>query len=238
MGGALPDLAEQRAVERLSELLNSIAEAWKPGAQLTLCSDGHVFADLVGVADADVDRYRETLVALIDDPRIAWFDLTTAFNEARPAAMRKLLMERYGEDDVAFRARAAKSPLLGTQLDGIHRFLFEDEVVLRPELTRSQAKKQTRERAYEVVRRSEAWGALVGAVFPEALRLSIHPQPDPSTKIGVNLLGVRDAWLTPWHASAVVNRTGTTLMHRAEAEALGAVIVQENGRPSHLELPR
>ena len=87
------------------------------------------------------------------------------------------------------------------------------------------------------MRRSEAWGALVASVFPSALRLSIHPQPDPSTKIGVNLLGVEDPWLTPWHAVAVLGRAGTTLMHRQRAEALGARVVHAGGSPSHLELP-
>ncbi len=112
----------------------------------------------------------------------------------------------------------------------------EDEVVLRPEQTRSRSKKLTRERAWDVVRRSEAWGSLVAHVFPRAIRLSIHPQPDPSTKIGVNLLGVRDPWLTPWHAAAVIDRFGTTLMHRADAEALGAKLALDGTRPSHLEL--
>ena len=235
--GALPDLAEQRALERLSELLDSIQAVWKPGARLTLCSDGHVFADAVGVSDADVDRYRDALLGLIDDERVSWFDLSTAFGDVTPAAMRKHLMERHAPTQEALRARAESSPAFAAQIDGIHRFLFEDEVVLRPEQTRSQSKKQTRGRAWEVVRRSEAWGALVASVFPQALRLSIHPQPDPSTKIGVNLLGVSDPWLTPWHAAAVVDKTGTRLMHRADAEALGAKLVLDGGRPSHLELP-
>lgn len=234
--GPLPDLAEERAIERLSELLDAIGEVWKPGARLTLCSDGHVFADAVGVPDEDVDRYRATLLTLIDDSRISWFDLASAFGDGTPGQMRTLLLERHGASVEVLRQRASASPSVAAQVDGIHRFLFEDEVVLRPGRSRSQARRATRERAYEVVRRSEAWGALVASVFPAALRLSIHPQPDPSTKIGINLLGVKDPWLTPWHGVAVVARNGTTLMHRAEAEALGATVVLDRGRPSHLEL--
>ena len=214
-----------------------LQEIWTPGARLTLCSDGHVFADAVGVSDAEVDAYRDALVASIDDERIAWFDLKTAFNDGEPAVMRRRLMERYGQAEASLRERARTSPALAAQVDGIHRFLFEDELVAWPALTRNQARKQTRDRAYEVVRRSEAWGTLLASVFPEALRLSIHPQPDPSTKIGINLLGVKDPWLTPWHGAAVVDRKGTTLMHRADAEALGARVVFDGGRPSHLELP-
>jgi pyoverdine/dityrosine biosynthesis protein Dit1 len=234
--GRLPDLGEARALERLSELLDDIEEVYSPGARLTLCSDGHVFADVVGVSDADVDRYRDALVPLIDDARISWFDLGTAFGDAAPAEMRRLLMQRYASSLEALRARSAESPGLAAQIDGIHRFLFEDELALHPELSRNHARKSTRERAYEVVRRSDAWGALVASVFPTALRLSIHPQPDPSTKIGVNLLGVKDPWLTPWHAAALVEKSGTTLIHRADAEVLGAKVVLDRGAPSHLEL--
>ncbi len=234
--GPLPDLAEARALERLSELLDSITEVWPAGARLTICSDGHVFADAVGVADADVDRYKRALLGMIDDRRVTWFDLATAFGDGAPAELRARLLTTYAEPLEALRARAEKSSSLAAQIDGIHRFLSEDEAALHPELTRSQVKKRTRPRAYEVVRRSEAWGALVGAVFPQALRLSIHPQPDPSVKIGINLLGVRDPWLTPWHGVAVVDRTGTRLLHRHEAERAGAKVVLHDGRPSHMEI--
>jgi len=235
--GTLPDLAEERAVERLSELLDEITEVWSPGARLAICSDGHVFADAVGVSDEDVDAYRTALCATLNDDRITWFDVATAFGEASPAALRARLMNVYAETEASLRARAATSASLAAQIDGIHRFLYEDEVALHPDVTKSQAKKRTRARAYEVVRRSEAWGGLVAAVFPSALRLSIHPQPDPSIKIGVNLLGVRDPWLTPWHGVAVVGRAGTSLMHREEAERAGGRIVHlAGGRPSHLEL--
>ena len=234
--GALPDLAEERAIERLSELLDDITRVWPPGARLTICSDGHVFADAVGVEDDVVDAYRSALLSSIEDRRITWFDLATAFGDERPAALRARLMKTYAESEASLHARATQVPSLRAQLDGIHRFLYEDDVAMHPDVTKSQAKKRTRARAYEVVRRSEAWGSLVAAVFPNALRLSIHPQPDPSIKIGVNLLGVRDPWLTPWHGVAVVGRDGTRLMHRDEAERAGARVVLDRGRPSHLEI--
>ena len=68
------------------------------------------------------------------------------------------------------------------------------------------------------------------------MRLSIHPQPDISDKIGMHLLDTDDAWLTPWHAVAVLRGDHFVLMHRADAEALGATIVEEDGRPSYLQV--
>ena len=43
------------------------------------------------------------------------------------------------------------------------------------------------DQAWEVIRRREAWGALVAEAFPEAIRLSVHPQFDVSEQIGVHL---------------------------------------------------
>ena len=74
-----------------------------------------------------------------------------------------------------------------------------------------------------MIRRSDAWGALVAEAFPDAVRLSIHPQPEVSEKIGVHLVDTEDAWLTPWHACAVLTPDGARLMKRADAEAAGAV---------------
>lgn len=234
--GTLPDLAERRALERLSELLDEIGEIWAPGGRLTICSDGHVFADAVGVADSDVDAYRAALLEEISDPRIDWFDLHTAFDSDEPAELRSRLITHYAEDPDSLRSRSHASPSLALQVDGIHRFLYEDELARHPGLSKNQARKLTRDLAYDVVRRSEAWGALVSQVYPSAIRLSIHPQPDPSAKIGINLLGVSDPWLTPWHGCAVVGPTGTRLMHRCDAEAAGAVVAFRGDRPSHLEV--
>jgi pyoverdine/dityrosine biosynthesis protein Dit1 len=48
--------------------------------------------------------------------------------------------------------------------------------------------------------------------------------------------GSNDSWLTPWHGVAVKQQDKFTLMRRHEAEALGAKIVERDGRPSHYQL--
>jgi pyoverdine/dityrosine biosynthesis protein Dit1/AcrR family transcriptional regulator len=236
--GAMPDTGEWLALQSLAGLLDEIAQAHPPGAQLVICSDGHVFADAVGVSDPTVQHYREELEAMIAElgtDRIKVFGLHDALG-LRGAPARAALMEKYAMSIDAVRARAEQSPLHRAQVEGIHRFMFEDAVARDPSLTKSQAKKRTRDLAYEVVRRSEAWGALLSAVFPRAVRLSIHPQADVSEKIGIHLLPTEDEWLTPWHGAAVWSGERFTLMKRAEAEALGAVVVEEDGRPSYLEV--
>ncbi len=122
-------------------------------------------------------------------------------------------------------------------VNGIHRFLFEDEVVRSPGRSRTQSRKATHALAYEVVLRSEAWGALVARAFPDALRCSIHPQPAVSSKLGIHLVETADAWLTPWHAAAVLVGDRFSLMHRSDAEALGAERRTSDDGLAYLEVP-
>ena len=238
--GKLPDAAESLALESLAELLEEIREAYSPGAELVICSDGHVFADVVGVSDADVRAYRrgiEAMISELDTDRVKFFGLEDAFGEVSAPRARELLMASYGESEETVRARAKASAACAVQVDGIHRLLFEDEVVRAPKQSRTQARNATRARAYEVVRRSDAWGSLVATAFPRAIRLSIHPQGDVSPKIGIALLSTDDAWLTPWHGTALLEGDRARLVHRAEAERLGAVVVEEDGRPYAMVLP-
>lgn len=237
--GRRADLAEQLALESLSTLLDELAEVHPPGAELVIASDGAVFADLVGVRDADVIAYRADLEAMLramGETRIRVFDLADALGDVSAKQARAALMATYGEDLEHLRERAERSENVRRQVDGIHRFLVEDELANDDGRTKSRVRKETRERAYEVVRRSEAWGRLIAAAFPEAIRLSIHPQPDVSAKIGVHLLATDDAWLTPWHGCAVLRGERFELMKRADAEALGARVIEEDGRASYLEV--
>ncbi len=238
--GKLPDAAESLALESLVELLGEIKEAYKPGAELVIASDGHVFADLVGVSDKDVVAYRRAIEAMIGEHgtgRVKFFGLEDAFGSMSANAARSALLASYAESEESIRERAKQSPAHAAQLDGIHRLLFEDEVVDHPEQSRTQSRTKTRARAYEVVRRSDAWGNLVATVFPRALRLSIHPQPEVSSKIGISLLQTDDAWLTPWHSVALFQGDRARLVHRAEAEKLGARVIEEDGRPFAMVLP-
>ncbi|MCA9489496.1 MAG: L-tyrosine/L-tryptophan isonitrile synthase family protein [Myxococcales bacterium] len=224
--GALPDLAEVLALRTLQALCDEVAAAHPPGAKLTIASDGHVFADLVEVPDRDVDAYQAAIGAIVAREELRsldLFDLRDVYGTLPGDDARARLVERYALPVDELKARAAAHPRHASMFDGIHRFLFEDAVVLHPEVSRTQHRARTKDRAWEVIRRSDAWGALVAEAFPDAVRLSIHPQPEVSEKIGVHLVDTEDAWLTPWHACAVLTPDGARLMKRADAEAAGAV---------------
>jgi pyoverdine/dityrosine biosynthesis protein Dit1 len=215
--GTLPDLAEELALDHLQHLCDEIEDVYPRGARLHICSDGRVFADLVGVSDEAVRAYGRALETHLG-PSLSTFSLDDLGElELEPLSL----------------IEAHTSPAL---FNGIQRFLFEDRVALEPRKSRSQVRRECRDLAYRVIQRSEAWGRLVAKYFPHALRLSIHPQPPHAAKIGVQLTDDDAGWLTPWHAVAVKEGDHFRLMHRDAAEALGAHLVQRDGRPSHFEV--
>ena len=224
--GPLPDLGEVLALRSLQGLADEIEQIYPPGARVTVASDGHVFADLVEVCDADVDAYQAAIAAIVRQEElgsIELFDLRDVYRDALGQESRLQLVDRYGSEIEKLKERAKAHPRHRSMHNGIHRFLFEDAVVLHPELSRSKNRNETKERAWRVIQRSEAWGSLVAEVFPDALRLSIHPQAEVSEKIGIHLMPTEDSWLTPWHGVAVLDADGARLMKRTDAAALGAV---------------
>jgi pyoverdine/dityrosine biosynthesis protein Dit1 len=237
---ALPDEGERIALSFLRDLCRSIAEVYAPGAKITLCADGRVFSDVVQVRDEDVSAYMQALAALIEEigagDCIEVFTLDQELPGGDFDEMRQELLREHGRPPGELREQV-RDGSMRSLFNGIARFMFEDLIVLRPDLSRNQAREQGKALAYEVIRRSAAWTTLVAARFPEAIRLSIHPQPHHSDKLGIHLIHTADSWLTPWHGVAVRIGERSVLMKRHEAERLGARLVHRGPRPSHFVLP-
>ena len=237
--GVLPDFGEELALRFLQERCDAIAAIYEPGAHIVICSDGRVFSDVVGVADDHVTNYREALIEMIERlklPSLQVFDLDDVRPNEDFDATRLWLMENYGEPLELLEERTKSHDHHQQLFNGIHRFLFEDLVDSQPELSRTQARKQSKASAYEVIRRSNAWSRLVDEFFSAALRLSIHPHTAHSEKIGILLGDADDLWLTPWHGVALLRDDRYVLTRRSQAEEYGASLVTRNGRPSHFEI--
>lgn len=238
--GVLPDKAEELALRYLENVCAEIANVYPPGARVTICSDGRVFSDLVGVTDADVTAYGAEIGRLIDAlglRSLDTFSMEDLYDPEDFDAMRAQLEAHYAEPLAEIVARAERSPQHRALFNGIHRFLVEEHPGADG-LSKTKLREVCKPLAYEVIRRSDAWGRLLADCFPFALRLSIHPQDPHAEKIGI-LLGdsAADAWITPWHGAAVHRPDGIwTLMKREDAESLpGAhVVCDAAGRPSHI----
>jgi pyoverdine/dityrosine biosynthesis protein Dit1 len=238
--GALPDKAEEQALIYLENVCEELCAHHEPGVRLTISSDGHVFSDLVGVSDENVTLYgqeiRNLLKCLSSENMIDTFSLPGLYENLDYPQMRAQLIEHYAQPVEELRRKAERVPQTKALVNGIHRFLFEDQTALEPARSRTQIRNECRETAYQVVRRSDAWGRLLADCFPQALRLSIHPQHPHSDKIGILLGASDDVWLTPWHGTAVQKGGKFKLMRRHEAEELGARLIEQNGRPDYFIL--
>lgn len=252
--GHLPDLAEKNALQFLQRICERIQTVYAPGAKILLCSDGRVFSDAVGMRDANITEYQEELNRMISDlglSSLSTFSLDEVYFGLSFDQMRTQLMDQHGEplESLKESVRRGADPRSASLDDqekhrlycGITRFLFEDSLFPGQTQSRTALQKSSRVRAYEVIRRSQAWGALIQNRFPESVRLSIHPQGCGAKKLGIHLTDSRfqrDQWLTPWHGVSVERDGQYTLLKRAQAEALGARLIHRNGRPSHYSLSK
>lgn len=237
--GRLPDKAEEIGLRLLAEVCERVQEVYSPGARITICADGRVFGDLVGTPDEHVGAYQRAMAELVEriaPETLGLFTLDDIAAELEPELLRRRLDEEFGESLSDLRDEVVQNEDTRAMYLGIVRFLVEDRMGPDYEGSRSALQRASRRRAYGVVARSRAWGRLVHERFPDAVRLSIHPQPCGSSKFGILLGNTADNWLTPWHSVAVDMGGRFVLMKRADAEKTGAELVLENGKPSHYVL--
>lgn len=234
--GRLPDEGERLSLRFLDDLCTRIAHIYPPGAHVRICSDGHIFGDLIGVPDHHIDAYAHELGTMLTREHLTHlsvFTLADVHGDIPYDIKRLRVHDRYAPCVDELRARAKTEPHMMRLYLGITRFLLEDTTGFSG--TKSALQRACRQRAYGVIQRSIAWGSLIADCHPRSVRLSIHPQP-MSDKFGIQLLGCDDIWITPWHSCAVRHPDGAwRLMPRAAAEKLGTVVMRD-GRPSHVEL--
>jgi pyoverdine/dityrosine biosynthesis protein Dit1/AcrR family transcriptional regulator len=237
--GRLPDMAEELALKHLEKVCGEIADLYSPGARITICSDGRVFSDLVGVSDKDVTEYGREIANMIERLGVRsldTFSMEDLYEINDHAAMREQLCAHYADSLAAIEERIHTYQHHRELFNGIQRFLFEDRISIESEKSRTQVRNECKQRAHRLIQRSDAWGRLISDCFPTSIRLSIHPQGPHSDKIGILLGDADDTWLTPWHGVAVKQHGRFKFMRRREAEALGAQIVACDGRPSYYQI--
>jgi len=223
--GVLPDMGEVIALRALNEMCRSIAQIYAPGAEVVICSDGRIFSDVVGVDDETIDAYQEGIDTIIQEfnlYHISTFSLDNLYPELKGDVLRDRLMWQFAKSKEEVRFLVMNDPHYAGLFNGIHKFMIEDQSGVMENATRNQLNKATKPKTYELMRRSDAWSALLNHYFPEALRFSIHPYPLEHEKFGVKLVNSSSKWATPWHNVAVKMDGKFELMHLCEAQKLGA----------------
>ncbi|REE96483.1 isocyanide synthase family protein [Thermomonospora umbrina] len=234
--GPLPDTGELLSLRFLDGLCARIGHLHPAGARIVVCSDGHVFGDLIGVPDPHIDAYSDTLRRMIDDEGLTHldtFDLRSVHGDLPYDAKRAAVEADHAPSLDRLRAEVRTDEAARRLYRGITRFLIEDAAESAG--TRSARQRDARRRAYGVIRRSRAWSEIIALHHPGTVRLSIHPQRRGAGKLGIRLLDAADVWTTPWHSCAFRHRDGRwELMRRADAERLGTPVLRD-GRPVHFE---
>lgn len=227
--GVLPDYGEVLGLRRLNELCEKIRNVYSNGAEIVICSDGRVFSDLVLVEDSVVNAYTASIRKIIQDnnlTNLSTFCLEDVFGESTDyGAMRVWLTERFAASIDVLREKIKVEDEARGMFNGIHRFLFEDQLALFPDQTKTKLRERAKTLSYGVIQRSNAWSVLVEKQFPEAIRLSIHPQMVGSKKLPIRLLESDDVWRTPWHSAPLFDGEKYVLVARSEAEGLGAELI-------------
>ena len=232
-----PDLAEKHSIDNLHLLCDEIKSIYEAGAKITICSDGYVFSDLVRIPDEDVAAYSIDLIDYYKKHYASsfnFFDLKDAFQQLDCMdAMREELMVRYGQSLVLLKDRTKVEKEIASMYLGITRFLYEDFLGLDEfkGMSKAQVQKIAKNISYRVIQRSNAWSKLLENLFPDSLRLSIHPQYKVSNKIGVHMVATDDCWRTPWHSVAVKKNGYVYLERRSEVDEYKNRLIFQNGRP-------
>ena len=185
--GVLPDMAEKEALSFLNGLCDRIKGHYNPGAEIIICSDGRVFNDLIGILDENLTAYQNQIGKLIKDMglvNLSTFDLHSVYPGDDHDRLRADLMSKYGRPLEQLRElvkRGGKESASREERDthrhycGTTRFLVEDFSFPGQTKSKNALQKESRAKAYEVLRRSNALTELIAERFPDAIRLSIHP---------------------------------------------------------------
>lgn len=248
--GPLPDMAEELALKFLNQLCEQIKTMYPSGAHIILCSDGRVFSDVVGMREGDVTNYQTELsrkICELNLKNLSTFNLDDLSLNNNFNVLREKLLKNFGKSISSIKDRileGSKPNAISEDQDlyklylGITRFLVEDSIYPGQTKSRSSIQKESKMKSLEVIQRSNAWSELISNRFPEAVRLSIHPQSCGSQKLGIRLIA-NESWMTPWHGVALKTDNGFKLVKRKEAEGLGAeLVLSADGRPSHYELKK
>lgn len=237
-----PDLGEKMALAFLNAICEKIFTLYTEGAEVIICSDGRVFNDLVHVSDETVDQYQNAIKKIIKENN---FNHLKTFNldeceelvkDNHYIALRENLLKIYGEETTIIRERVKHNLEAKLLFNGMHRFIYEDRIVMKSNQSKNKIRDESKEITYQLIRRSNAWGMLLKEKYKEAVRLSIHPQLCRSEKLGILLLPSDNVWATPWHRVLLKQDQQYKLIKNEDALKLKATPVYEAEAFSHYEL--
>ncbi|MCJ1378565.1 hypothetical protein MMC17_001664 [Xylographa soralifera] len=246
---ALPDLGEELALAHLNGLCETITEVYKPGAEITILSDGLVYSDILGVPDEEVWEYGESLREMavskgLQNIRFARIGDVLGIHHnslkkdeytTHASCYRRELIAKFG--DLSFDVRRQISDDKDTCMTyrGYLKFLAVDLKrcsSIEVTSTKGKFKKYVRDVAIAMIVRGKIFAKALQSGFSDYVRLSIHPSIG-RTKLPIQLIpqSIDALGMTPWHCSIAVRIDGSYRTVHAADVALTHDLVHHNGRP-------
>lgn len=233
--GPMPDFGELLALKRLQKMCDEITHIYPAGAEVIICSDGRVFNDLVNVSDRDLALYDQKITAMLKEFKLNHLK-TYSLDDFYERNAKEQLLNDFAPTIESIKELVKRDTNSLSMFNGIHRFIKDDLAFSSSFASKNQLHKESKEIAYQVIRRSRAWDNLLATVFPETLRLSIHPYPLTHHKFGIELVKGQDRWATPWHNVVLKMRDSYQLVKRIEALRMGAKVQMFAGQYAYYEV--
>lgn len=158
---------------------------------------------------------------------------------ANCTTFRRLLINKYGRDDIDIDKEIANNPDTKLTYLGYKRFLESDLKYIYPRGTDRTANDYRRDCKYlakQMLVRGYAFARAVLNAFPNHLRLSIHESVE-GNKVSMRLLNTRSGFTTPWHCSVAQLVDGEWISAPCgEFQKDSRLkLIYENGRPSYFK---
>jgi len=230
------DRTEEESLHFLKFLMKQAEKHFKGDLKLKIFSDGLFFGPIKGVPNNTIINYSNDIKSIIgkDNHQIQMITL----DELYPldyAQKAKSIIEINSDPIEKIKQHVRDGGIITNSFNGIHRFYAEEIKGQKPGLSRSQCEKEGKNRAYQVIRGAQAVNNWISEIEPTGIRLSVHPQPLISEKIGIPLTS-RAQNITPWHCSALehADSTGEPIVYfikAEEARSQGIEVVNKNGKP-------
>ncbi|KAI1671189.1 DIT1, Pyoverdine dityrosine biosynthesis protein [Pyrenophora tritici-repentis] len=252
--GPLPDKAEELALERLNSMCARIEQIYKPGAKVTIISDGITYNDLLSISDCETWRYGEALRRMAADKKfnhlgfarmqdLLDFPLPDKLREITYVAnctnFRRLLLNKYGKPNMNIDQEIKSNPDTMLTYLGYRKFLESDLkyiFALGEDRGSNQYKRDVKYVAKEMLIRGYAFAGAIKDAFPNHLRLSIH-ESIGEHKVSFSLLNTNTGYTTPWHCSVAQLADGQWVsapMGEFQKDPRLEVVYEE-GRPSYFK---
>ncbi|MCJ1283298.1 hypothetical protein MMC26_002626 [Xylographa opegraphella] len=247
--GALPDLGEELALAHLNGLCETITEVYKPGAEITILSDGIVYSDILSVPDEEVWAYGESLremavskgfryirfARILDLLGIHHNGLAKEEYTTHASCYRRELIAKFDDPNFDVRRQIRDDKDTCMTYRGYLKFLAVDlkqcsSTEVRS--TKGKFKKHVKDVATAMIVRGKIFAKALQSSFSDYVRLSIHPSIG-KTKLPIQLIpqSTDSLGMTPWHCSIAVGIDGSYRTVHAVDVALTHDLVHHNDRP-------